>query len=288
MSWLSTVSEASGMVAQADGTEPASIMRSFLAGLRVPFGEERSAKFRPARWSTRRQLFSVPVQACGRERLLRELPGRLHAMGMAPQASQAFLEPLQGEILPHYLHFGIEDERCKAYWEAALPDRPPTSERFVLYRAWKWVPGEAAAESDYVLVPSAPAARREIAAQLAALPPLLADLLEQLEVGFALAQTAWPPLTVRIEERQQGRETPRHSLNLHLHQARLPLGAIAGLLLALAREWQGANREAICTWIAAHGNETLGNLSFGVGNDGLPFLTCYHGARAARGEQAEQ
>lgn len=266
------------------GGAHAEMMQTFLAGLEIPYGIERSAKWRPQRWSTDRLLCSTPVAVCGADVLARQLPALLERLGMQHTDMQAFLaelRPTVGEV-PHYLHLGVEDGRCKVYWEASQPEQLAQESRFVLYRAWKWQPGEAAALSEYVLEPSAGQAVRAIKALLAEMPMALADLLEQLEVSFALKQTPWPPLTVRIEEHMGGRETQRHSLNLHLHQARLPLGGIAGLCMGLVREWQSAPRSTVVEWVAAHGSEMLGNLSFGIGDDGQPFLTCYHGARLCK------
>lgn len=275
---MSLPSIASDGQGAAHGAQLAAGMQSFLAGLGVPFGVEHSAKCRPGGWSSERALFSAPVAACGVAALQRDLPAFLASLGMAESDCRAFMAELKDDEPPHFLHLGIEDSRCKAYWEAELPDAPPQG-RFVLYRAWKWVPGDAAAVSDYVLVPSAPEAKAAIREQASRMPMSLVDLLEQLEVSFALKQVPWPPLTVRIEEQRQGQATVRQSLNLHLHQARLPLGAIAGLMMGLTREWESTARQSVVEWVAAHGDELLGNLSFGLGDDGQPFLTCYHGAR---------
>lgn len=254
-------------------------MQRFFAELGVAFGLERSVKCGPGRWSTRRRLYSAAVEACGVERLARALPALLAELGMDEASRREFLAALQAPNQPHFLHLGIEESRCKVYWEAPLPSALEPGERFVLYRAWKWQPGEPAALSDYVLLPNASEARAACRRQCEDMPMELVDLLEQLEVSFALAQTPWPPLTVRIEESHRGQATARASLNLHLHQARLPLGGVAGLMMGLAREWGSAPRQVLVEWIAAHGNEFLGNLSFGLGRDGEPFLTCYHGAR---------
>ncbi len=265
-------------------------MRDFLAGLKMPFSLERSAKCRPGRWSRQRVLFSAAVEAFGPKRLRRELPLLLASLGMSKADAGNFLAgaTLPGGEPAHYLHLGVEDGRAKVYWEASRPARLAEGERFVLYRAWKWQAGEPAAVSDYVLVPSAGEARQAIQALLADMPMALADLLEQLEVSFALNQTPWPPLTVRIEERRGERQTPRHSLNLHLYGGRLPLGTIAGLMMGLKREWNSAPRQATEDWVAAHGGEVLSNLSFGIGDDGKPFLTCYHGTRLCRPLPSEE
>ncbi|MBA2777285.1 hypothetical protein [Billgrantia kenyensis] len=265
-------------------------MRDFLAGLAMPFSLEQSAKCRPGRWSRQRYLFSTPVDALGPDRLARELPRLLASLGMGEGDAAAFLDGMQlpSGGLAHYLHLGVEDGRPKAYWEASQPPTLGPGERFVLYRAWKWWPGEEAAVSDYVLVPTAGEARQAIQALLADLPMAMTDLLEQLEVSFALSQTPWPPLTVRIEERRGESPTPRHSLNLHLYGARLPLGAFAGLVMGLKREWSSAPRQATVDWVAAHGDELLSNLSFGYGEDGKPFLTCYHGTRLCRPAASEE
>ncbi|WP_162622991.1 hypothetical protein [Billgrantia lactosivorans] len=275
---MSLPSTASEQRREASSDAPERMQRLF-AGLGVAFGLERSVKCGPGRWSTRRRLYSAAVEACGVERLARELPALLVELGMDDASREAFLAALQAPRQPHFLHLGVEESRCKVYWEAPLPRELGPGERFVLYRAWKWQPGETAALSDYVLVPTAGEARAAYRRQCEGMPMALVDLLEQLEVSFALAQTPWPPLTVRIEESRRGRATPRASLNLHLHQARLPLGGVAGLMMGLAREWDSAPRQALVAWIAAHGNEFLGNLSFGLGHDDEPFLTCYHGAR---------
>lgn len=259
-------------------------MQRFMAGLPGPYAQEASMKCRPGHWTTQRWLFGVSLASVERETLRDELPSVLNALGMPREDRMAFLHPLLSspERSPlHYLHLGIEDARCKAYWEMPMPDELAGAlGRFVLYRAWKWQPGQVrAAYSEYVLLPSARQARAALHDELQHMPMLIGDLLEQLEVSCALKQMPWPPLMVRIEEWRHGQSTSRHSLNLHLHGARLPLGTVAGLLMALARTWESASRRTLVEWIAAHGDELLSNISLGVGEDRQPFFTCYHGGR---------
>ncbi|MFC3392687.1 hypothetical protein [Aidingimonas halophila] len=267
----------------AVGNRAAESIQSLLTSRALPYLSEKSAKCRPGRWSTQRCLFSVPVQAIPPDMLYDELGRLLFDLGMSRVDAETCLAPLDScaeETLqcPHYLHLGVEDDRCKVYWEVKKPDSLPGNERFVLYRAWKWRAGESVARSDYVLLPSAREARRAIDDELQAQPDSpLHDLIEQLQVSFALAQTPWPPLTVRIEEVQAGKATGRDSLNLHLHRAGLPLGTLAGPMFSLSREWKAAARDTLISWMAKHGNEILSNLSFGRDETGQPFVTCYHG-----------
>jgi hypothetical protein len=262
----------------------AEALQSLLEQSGVPYLSEASAKFRPGAWSTRRRLFSVSTEAAPVDALVPRLGSVLTGLGMLTADRDAFLAPLQerasGTAPPHFLHLGVEDARCKAYWEAEPPVAGRIAARHVMYRAWKWFHGEASTCSDYVMLPSARRAGQAIEEALSrqAVSPLH-DVLEQLQVSFALAHKAWPPLTVRVEETHQGRMTGRDSLNLHLHRAGLPLGTLAGALFALSRDWQATPRAALVEWMAAHGDQTLSNLSFGQGADGKPFLTCYHGTR---------
>lgn len=244
---------------------------------------EDSLKLRPGHWLDQRQLYSLPLRLLPAETIQAALPPLLDKLAISPTARQAVLRPLEDGCLGslHYLHLGIEQGRCKIYWEAPTPAHaPPDTERFVLYRSWKWFPGEEASLDEYVLLPSALRVRQRIEELMPQMPVLIADLLEQLEVSFALQQQPWPPLSVEIESVVQGRQGARDSLNLHVHSARLPLGVIAGLMLALAREWQVAPRQQVYQWLARHGGQMLSNISFGLGEDGEPFFTCYYGGRA--------
>lgn len=265
------------------GNRAAEALQVMLNVLAVPYLSEKSAKCRPGHWSTQRCLFSVPVELVSPDTLVDALGHVLSELGMTDDDARECLAPLHdhlddGRALPHFLHLGVEDDRCKIYWESPLPDPIPRDSRFVLYRAWKWRAGESVARSDYVLLPTAGEARQAIERELAEQPASpLHDVIEQLQISYALGQTSWPPLTVRVEEIQAGRATGRDSLNLHLHQADLPLGTLAGTLFSLTRDWRSAARETLVSWMARHGNETLSNLSFGCDRGGQSFLTCYHG-----------
>lgn len=266
------------------GMQAADAIQGLIKDLALPYLSERSVKCLPGSWLTQRRLFSVPVDAVSTSKLLLSLERLLTDLGMPDQFVEECLSPVVSPVvdqpLPHYLHLGIEDDRCKIYWEDRRPDTLPKEERFVLYRAWKWRANEPVARSDYVLLATASDARRAIERELAAAPTSpLHDVLEQLQVSFALQQEPWPPLTVRIEEIQNGRPTGRDSLNLHVHRASLPLGTIAGTMFSLARDWQSAPRDTLIEWIAGHGNEVLSNFSFGRNEAGQPFVTCYHGAK---------
>ncbi|WP_163575954.1 hypothetical protein [Halomonas faecis] len=266
----------------AAGNRAAEVLKAMLEGLGATYLSEVSAKCRPGHWSTQRCLFSLPVSSVGPQRLAAALHETLATLGMCEADREAFLVDLAdpGEA-PHFLHLGVEDDRCKVYWEADSPSDPlPAERRHVMYRAWKWRADERAASSDYVLLPTAREARVAIEAELERHPECpMHDVIEQLQVSFALAQITWPPVTVRIEEMQAGEPTGRDSLNLHLHRAGLPLGTLAGPMFALAREWQSTPRQTLIDWMARHGSETLSNLSFGRGATGEPFVTCYHGTK---------
>ncbi|MDR5885055.1 hypothetical protein [Vreelandella janggokensis] len=239
----------------------------------------------PGRWSSQRRLFSVPIDAVSIDVLSPALEQLLADLGMPGQQVEECLAPLNrkdrsGPQLsrPHYLHLGVEGDRCKIYWETKRPTSIPKEARFVLYRAWKWRANEPVTRSDYVLLTTARAARRAIDLELSKDPPCaMHDLIEQLQVSFALQQEPWPPLTVRIEEVQDGHPTGRDSLNLHLHRAALPLGTVAGTMFTLARDWQSTSRDTLIAWVAGHGNQLLSNFSFGRNESGHPFATCYYG-----------
>lgn len=250
--------------------------------LALPYLSERSVKCFPGHWLPQRRLFSLPVGALSTndvhfslKRLLFELEMPSHSV---EECLSPFLSPEVDQPLPHYLHLGVEGDRCKIYWETKRPESVRRDARFVLYRAWKWRADEPAARSDYVLLPTAHEARLAIEQELTSVPACpVHDVIEQLQVSFALQKSPWPPLTVKIEEIQEGCRTGRDSLNLHLHSASLPLGAIAGTMFSLARDWQSASRDTLITWMARHGNKILSNLSFGHNESGQPFLTCYYG-----------
>ena len=257
--------------------ERQALIESWLDSLARPYSAERSVKCAPARWAHQRRLYSVPLDGVDADDLAVRLEGLLESLALAPGDRRAFVAGLSTQTMAHYLHLGLEAATTKVYWEAPLPDKALPGRRFPLYQAWKWRPGVDASVSDYVLLESAEAVRHAMASTLAAMPPLVGDVIEQLEVSHALARKPWPPLTVRIEERRQGRDTGRDSINLHLHPAEIRLGELAGLLLSLAREWRCTSRAQAIEWIAAHGDKPLSNLSLGFDAKGEPFVTFYHG-----------
>lgn len=269
------------------GNQASDAIQGVLKSLALPYLSEWSVKCLPGRWLSHRCLFMVPVEAATSDMLSPALERLLADLGMSSPHIEESLAPLNRHdsadpplSRPNYLHLGVEGDRCKIYWEAKRPDTPSREKRFVLYRAWKWRANEPVARSDYVLLTTASDARRAIERELAAATTNpLHDVLEQLQVSFALQQEPWPPLTVRIEETQNGRPTGRDSLNLHVHRALLPLGTIAGTMFSLARDWQSAPRDTLIEWMARHGNEVLSNISFGRNEAGQPFITCYHGAK---------
>lgn len=269
------------------GNQVSDAIQRLLKSLALPYMSERSVKCLPGQWLSQRCLFMVPVEAGTFDVLSPALEQLLADLGMSGPYIEESLAPLNQHdnadpqlSRPNYLHLGVEDDRCKIYWEYKRPDMPTREKRCVMYRAWKWRVNEPVARSDYVLMTTARDARRAIARELgAAKTNPLHDVLEQLQISFALQQESWPPLTVRIEEMQNGRPTGRDSLNLNVHRALLPLGTIAGTMFSLARDWQSAPRDTLIEWIAGHGNEVLSNIAFGRNEAGQPFMTCYHGAK---------
>ncbi|PMR72713.1 hypothetical protein [Billgrantia endophytica] len=267
------------------------ILRDAVDALETPCLHEQSVKLRPSYWGEQRVLYSVPLSRQPSRVLTERLEALLTQWQMPAVDQQQVLsgpdDDAAGKQPLHYLHLGLEGDRCKVYWEYPLPSSAAEAgERHVQYRAWKWRPGQTrAAQSEYVLLPTATSARGAIRQQLELLPPLVADLVEQLEISTALMQHPWPPMTVRIEEAQAGNATPRDSINLHMHQSRLPLGTIAGLLMALARDWQSAPRDTLVQWMVQHGNQMLGNVSFGLGGDRQPFFTCYYAGQRLAGQR---
>ncbi|WP_139197170.1 hypothetical protein [Vreelandella subterranea] len=258
------------------------LMREFAEALGHGHFEERSDKWRPAQWSSARRLVGIPLQQLDMSQLQKRLPTLLESLGMPSRDQGNFLAASQCGQRPHYLHLGVEEQRCKVYWETPMPSAPPT-QRFSLYRAWKWQAGEPAADcSDYVLACSAEEARRWINDQLKDMPEPLGDLVEHLEIQFALKQVSWPPISVRIEEHRLGQATPRHSINLHVHAAQMPLGRIAGPLFGLARHWQLGPRMLVQRWLGRYGDKLLSNISLGVDHLGRPFFTCYYGGHVAK------
>jgi len=268
-------------VSQATADRHLTRMREFAETLAPGHVEESSLKWRPGQWSSARRLLGIPLQQLERARLTSALPALLDDLGMGSADQSECLTAFRDVAHLHYLHLGVEEQRCKVYWEMPLPSSPP-AERFVLYRAWKWMPGEPASSSDYVLARSASEARRWIAGQLDPMPMPLHDLVEHLEIQFALKQVPWPPVCVRIEEQCQGESTPRYSINLHVHAAKLPLGRMAGPLFGLARHWQLGPRGQVQDWLGRYGGRLLSNISLGVDHLGRPFFTCYYNGHVAK------
>ncbi|NOG32832.1 hypothetical protein HLB35_15645 [Halomonas sp. TBZ9] len=263
--------------------------------LGAPYLVEPSAKFQPGQWRSDRCLFGIDVNALTLPQWESRLPLMLQALGMCVEDEYAFMRLLSvpgvvRKAAPHYLLVGQEGQTYKVYWEHSLSQlrhHNPT-QPLVLYSAWKWQAHQPARVTDYVMAPDVKHAWQLIQRELAKLPPVIEDTLEQLEILAALKQTPWPPITVDVTERapfttshmaEKSERTQRASINLHLHHFSPRLGDVAAPIFALAREWHSAERDELRQWLAGHGDQGLSNVSLGVDQHAQPFITFYYGGK---------
>lgn len=276
---------------------------ALVESLGVPYLVEPSAKFQPGKWRKDRCLFGIDLNVLTPAQWQERLQPVLRQLGMLPADQQAFMRLLlapdaEQKVAPHYLLMGLEGQVTKVYWEHSLAElrhRDP-NELLVLYSAWKWKTQQPATVTNYVMAPDAKQANALIQRELQKMPPVVEDLLEQLEILAAFKQTSWPPLTVDvIESESEGKSaspstqpneyllsddrTSRCSINLHLHHFAPRLGDIAAPIFTLAREWSSVGREDVRAWLAEYGDQMLSNVSLGVDQHAKPFMTFYYGGR---------
>ncbi|WP_139029285.1 hypothetical protein [Halomonas sp. GFAJ-1] len=272
-------------------------LEALVKGLGAPYLVEPSAKFQPGQWRSDRCLFGIDVNTLTAEQWQSRLQPMLQQLGMLAEDEQSFMRLLyapdaEQKASPHYLLVGVEGKTNKVYWEHSLSQlrhHDPINP-LVLYSAWKWQSQHPAIITDYVMAPDAHQAQRLIQRELQNLPPVVEDLLEQLEIIAALKNTPWPPLTVDVIERAPPQalslpapddRTPRCSINLHLHHFAPRLGDIAAPMFALAREWLSAERDELRKWLAHYGDQMLSNVSLGVDQHAKPFMTFYYGGKVS-------
>ncbi|RUR27869.1 hypothetical protein ELY33_14865 [Vreelandella andesensis] len=270
-------------------------LEALVKGLGVSYLVEPSAKFQPDQWRSDRCLLGIDVNTLTARQWQTRLPPVLKHLGMLGEGQQSFMHLLSApdaeqKAAPHYLLIGLEGQTSKVYWEHSLAElrHHDPSTPLVLYSAWKWKAEHPALITDYVMAPDAQQANLLIQRELQKLPPVVEDLLEQLEIIAALKNTPWPPLTVDVIERapspSQAKEsstfddrTQRCSINLHLHHFAPRLGDIAAPIFTLAREWLSAERDELRDWLAQYGDQMLSNVSLGVDQHAKPFMTFYYG-----------
>lgn len=248
-------------------TEPA--LCAALAGIERPLLCERSAKATAGGLCAGRYLVSFPRQALGPgpRRVLQSLCAGLGA----PEAGFARLDPHQSRASA--IHFGYEPDPAgtvlKCYLEFAPEDRP---EPGLVFLALKWRDDGAHALSCYWTRDGiGEAAQRALLDAI--LPP--GPVRKSMHALMRLSPERQALRFLEVEELG----SPRRSVDLNLADCRHKVGDQKALL----KRFLGATAEAR-TYLGEHADDGLGHVAAGIGRDGQPFATVYHGAHRVFGE----
>lgn len=248
-------------------TEPA--LRAALAGIERPLLREHSAKASSAGLRTGRYLVSFPRRALGPgpRQVLQSLCAELGA----PEAGFARLDRHQSRASA--IHFGYEPDPAgtvlKCYLEFAPGDQPQPG---MVFLALKWRSDGAHAISRYWARDGigAPAQRALVDAIL---PP--GPVRETMHALMRLSPEGKALRFLEVDEPG----SLRSSVDLNLAEWKQKVGDQRDLLSRLL----SATAEARA-YLDEHAEHGLGHVAAGIGRDGQPFATLYHGAHRIFGE----
>ena len=243
---------------------------------RVSFGFERSVRFHSGGFETRRALYSLSRQDLGPQALEQVLQ-QTQAMSAPDRLQQSLSRFFPAAA---YVHFGFEfagDVRIgKCYLELPVPsaDTPLISGR-LQFLGFKWSMNSAAVAVVTRYRTHSASTWQDVEQQIlkntgSFCRPMLAGLLADLRRCDLPQQHAFHLLEIEEEG------SDRHSYDLNLYNLERTVHDLTPHLPHIAAAFELPYDE-LQTWAKRFDSAPIGHLATGLGRDGQPFLTLYHG-----------
>jgi len=267
---------------------PGDHLQAVVRALGAPHGRERSIKLRDQSILANRFLLTV-----AREDIGVDASERVLAACRQVEMPQQFHDAVAAHVTPaNMMHFGYEEEHdgrayYKVYLErgehlaAAMASRPPVTDPFVLYHAFKW---NNADRNEQVMTRYLCHPRLERTALLQRVAAVYAGQAERTpwhvlcELVAAASRRVPERELLYLDVTEDG--TTRKSFDVNFYRAGLKVASVAPFLERLAAHFRLSADVVLDAFAGIH-DLRLGHVAGGVDRRGRDFLTIYFGAKAA-------
>jgi len=266
---------------------PGDRLQAEVRAIGAPFGRERSIKLRDQRVLTNRFLLTIAREDIGidaSERVL-DTCRRIEMPEQFRQAVAAHVTPA------NMIHFGYEEEQdgrafYKVYLERgeqlarAMASRPPVTDPFVLFHAFKW---NCADRHEHVMARYVCHPRLGRTALLQRVAAVYAGQPERTpwhmlcEIVSAATRRIPEAELLYLDVTEDG--TDRKSFDVNFYRAGLRVDSVAPYLERLATHFR-LRADLLLDAFAGTQPLRLGHMAGGVDRQGRDFLTIYFGAEA--------
>lgn len=262
-------------------------LQAVVRAIGAPHGRERSIKLRDKGVLTNRFLLTVARDDIGADASARVLAACRHL-----EMPEQFLNAVAAHVTPaNMFHFGYEEELDgRAYYKVylergeqfahAMNSRPPVTDPFVLFHAFKWNSADRNEQvmARYVCHPrlGRTALLQRVAAVYAGAERTPWHLLSELVAAASRRVPETELLYLDVTE--DG--TNRKSFDVNFYRAGLRVDSVAPFVERLGTHFS-LHADLVPGAFAGILDRRLGHVAGGVDRRGRDFLTIYYGAEAA-------
>lgn len=262
-------------------------LQAVVRAIGAPHGRERSIKLRDERILTNRFLLTVARHDIGVDASERVL-----AACRRVEMPEPFLDAVAAHVTPaDMIHFGYEEEHeGRAYYKVylergeqlarAMAARPPATEPFVLFHAFKW---NCADRREQVMTRYVCHPRLQRTALLQRVAAVYAGQAERTpwhllcEMVSVAARRVPETELLYLDVTEDG--TQRKSFDVNFYRAGLRVASVAPFLDRLATHFR-LRTDVVLDAFAGTFDLRLGHVAGGIDRSGRDFLTIYYGAEA--------
>jgi hypothetical protein len=266
---------------------PGDRLQAVVRAIGAPHGRERSIKLRDQGVLANRFLLTVARADIGADATERML-----AACRQVEMPEPFLDAVAAHVTPaNMIHFGYEEELDgRAYYKVylergeqfarAMASRPPVTDPFVLFHAFKW---NHADRNEQVMTRYVCHPRLGRTALLERIAAFYAGRAERtpwhLLCGLVSAASRRVPETelLLLDVTEDGNN--RKSFDLNFYRAGLRVDSVAPFIERLGTHFQ-LREDLVSGVFAGILDLRLGHVAGGVDRRGRDFLTIYYGAEA--------
>jgi hypothetical protein len=267
---------------------PGDRLKAVVRAIGAPHGRERSIKLRDQRLLANRFLLTV-----ARDDIGADTSARVLAACERVEMPQEFRDAVAGHVTPaNMIHFGYEEEHDgRAYYKVylergeqfarAMASRPPVTDPFVLFHAFKW---NCADRHEKVMTRYVCHPRLTRTALLQRVAAVYAGQAERTpwhvvcEIVSAAARRVPESELLYLDVTEEG--TNRKSFDVNFYRAGLRMASVAPFVERLAAHFR-LRSDVMVDALAGMDDLRLGHVAGGVDRLGRDFLTIYFGAEAA-------
>lgn len=266
---------------------PGDRLHAVVRAIGAPFGRERSIKLRDQSVLANRFLLTV-----ARDDIGADTSERVLAACRRVEMPEPFLGAVAAHVTPaNMIHFGYEEEHdgrayYKVYLErgeqlaSAMASRPPVTDPFVLFHAFKW---NHADPNERVMTRYVCHPRLERTALLQRIAAVYADRSERTpwhvmcELVAAASRRVPEKELLYLDVTEEG--TDRKSFDVNFYRARMRVGSVEPFFERLGTHFR-LRADLVPAAFAGSLDLRLGHVAGGIDRRGRDFLTIYYGVEA--------